>query len=85
MNQGGNVIVLDGDRSYMVNKKTHHKTRIKYEDGQYVLYIWAPGKSREIPAAEEKVKKGNRYSVLAMEEEEDDDEDEQGFIGQVER
>ena len=84
MNQGGNVVVLDGDRSYMVNKRTHQKTRIKCEDGQYVIYIWAPGRNKEVPLAEERVKKGNRYSVLAMEEE-DDDVGEQGFIGQVMR
>ena len=78
MNQGGNVVVLDGNQSYMVNKKTMQKTRIQYEDGQYVFSIWVPSKRSEVPAAEKTVLQGNRYSVLAMEEEESD----MDFIGQ---
>ena len=73
MNQGGNVVVLDGNRSYMVNKKTRQKTRIKYEDGQYVFYIWAPGKKKEVPDAEAKVL-NNRYSILAADDDSDDEE-----------
>ncbi len=30
MNVGGNVVVLDGDESYMQNKETSKKTRINY-------------------------------------------------------
>jgi hypothetical protein len=37
MNMGGNVVVLDGRRSYMQNKETGQKTRIEYESGQYVM------------------------------------------------
>ena len=74
MNQGGNVVALGGDQSYMVNKKTHQKTRIKYEDGQCVFYIWAPGRSKEVPAAERSVLRENRYSILAAEGDSDDEE-----------
>ena len=74
------MVVLAGNRSYMVNKKTHQKTRIRYEDGQYVFYIWAPGKKKEVPDAERKVLKDNRYSILAADDDSDDDEDRyQGF------
>ena len=31
MNMGGNVVVLDGDRSHTQNKETNEKTRINYE------------------------------------------------------
>ncbi len=30
MIKGGNVVVLDGERSYTQNKETNEKTRIKY-------------------------------------------------------
>ena len=42
MNMGGNVVVLDGERSYMQHKESGKKTRIEYEDGQYVMYLWLP-------------------------------------------
>ena len=80
MDQGGNVVVLDGNRSYMVNKKTMQKTRIQYEDGKYVFSIWVPSKRSEVPAEEKTAFKGNKYSVLAMEEEEV--ESDMDFIGQ---
>ncbi len=42
INVGGNVVVLGGDRSYTQNKKTGQKTRFKYEDGQFVMYMRMP-------------------------------------------
>ena len=76
MNQGGNVVVLDGNQSYMVNKSTKQKTRIQYENGQYIFSIWVPAKKNEVPAAERSVLKDNRYAVLAMEDEEEEEQDE---------
>ncbi len=33
MNRRGNVVVLDGDKSYAQNEETNKKTRINYEQG----------------------------------------------------
>ncbi len=41
MNMGGNVVVLDGERSYMQSKETNEGARINYEQGQCVTYVWA--------------------------------------------
>ena len=46
MNLGGNVLVLDGNRSLMQNKETVPKTRVEYEGGQYVTCLWAPSDLR---------------------------------------
>ncbi len=40
VNTGGNVVALDGDRSFMQNKTTGQKTTSKYEDGRYVMHTW---------------------------------------------
>ena len=69
MNMGGNVIVLDGEKSYMQNKETSKKTRINYEQGQYVMYVWVPSKEKEAEEQTEKVLKGNRFAILATESE----------------
>ena len=69
MNMGGNVIVLDGEKSYMLNKETGKKTRINYEQGQYVMYVWVPSKENEAEEKTEKVLKGNRFAILATESE----------------
>ncbi len=44
MSTGGNVVALDGDRSYTQNQETNEKTRISYEQGQRVMYVWVPVK-----------------------------------------
>ncbi len=46
MNMGGNVVALDGDKSYMQSKETSEKTRINYEQGQRIMYLWAPAKEK---------------------------------------
>ena len=69
MNLGGNVVVLDSERSYMQNKESGRRTRIEYEDGQYVMYLWMPSRSEEAQEETEKVLKGNRFAVLATESE----------------
>jgi hypothetical protein len=73
MNQGGNVVVLDGHNSYLMNKATGRKTRIGYEDGQYVMYLWvkSDGATKDDTR---KVMTSNRHAALAV-----DDED---FLGQ---
>jgi hypothetical protein len=69
MNLGGNVVVLDGERSYMQNKETGKKTRINYEQGQYVMYVWVPAKEKMIKEESDKVLKGNKFAILATEHE----------------
>ena len=75
MNQGGNHVVLDGEHSFMKNKVTGQKTKIHYEDGQYILHLWVPcgpkGAEKSTKPLEE-----NRFAILAADEE-------QGFTRQV--
>ncbi len=70
----GNVVVLFDDRSYMQNKETNKKTRINYEQSQYVMYVRVPVKEGEAAKETEKVFEGNRFVILAAES-----EDHQGF------
>ena len=67
MNLGGNVVVLDGGRSYMQNKETGQRTRINYEEGQCVMYMWLPSKEEEAQEETEQVLKGTRFAILATE------------------
>ena len=69
MNLGGNVVVLDGEKSYMQNKESGRRTRIEHEDGQYVMYLWMPSRCEEAQEETEKVLKGNRFAILATESE----------------
>jgi hypothetical protein len=75
MNQGGNLVVLDGEHSFMKNKTSGQKTKIHYEDGQYILYMWVPCGPKE-PEKVAKTSSENRFSILAA-------EDEEGFTRQV--
>ena len=68
MNQGGNVVVLDGEKSYTQNKKTGQKTRIGYEEGQCVMYLWVPAAKGAVKSESDKTLKGNRYATLAVDE-----------------
>ncbi len=47
MNLRGNAVVLDGKRSYTQNDETGKKTRIGYEDGQYVTRLWLQATEEE--------------------------------------
>ena len=69
MNMGGNVVVLDGEKSYMQHKESGRRTRIEYEDGQYVMYLWIPARMEEVQGETEKVLRGNRFAILATENE----------------
>ena len=53
----------------MQNKGSGQRTKIHYEDGQYVMYLWLPSKSEEAQKESEKVLKRNRFSILATESE----------------
>ena len=65
----GNVVVLDGEKSYVQNKERNKKTKINYEQGQYVMYVWIPSKEKEAEEQTEKVLMGNRFAILATESE----------------
>ena len=75
MNQGGNLVVLDGEHSYMKNKASGQKTKIHYEDGQRILYTWVPCGRTKPEQADRRVSE-NRFATLAA-------EDEAGFTRQV--
>ncbi len=47
MNIGGNAVVLAVESSYTQNKKMGKKTRIKYQGGQYVMYMWVPPREED--------------------------------------
>ena len=59
--------MLDGGRSYMQNKETGQRTRINYEEGQYVMYMWLPSKEEEAREETEQALKGNRFAISATE------------------
>ena len=50
--------------------ETGQRARIKYEDGQHVMYLCLPSSEREANVETEKVLKGNRFAILAAEYEE---------------
>ncbi len=51
VNLGGNVVVLDGEKCYVQNKAMGSRSRINYEEGRCVVYLWLP--SMEEGVAEE--------------------------------
>ena len=67
MHLGGNVVALDGDRSYTQNKETRRRTRIVYDQGKYVMRVWVPSKESAAKMESEKVLKGNKFAILATE------------------
>ena len=42
LNQAGNYVVLDGDESCIINKKTHEVTALRREGGNFMLDVWVP-------------------------------------------
>ena len=42
MNEAGNVVVLDGEDSYTLNKQTGNVTPIAWEDGRFMFDMWIP-------------------------------------------
>jgi hypothetical protein len=72
MNMGGNRVVLDGARSYMENRNSGKKTKIHYEDGQFILYLWVPaGRQRAVKEHNRMENSRNRFAILATEGEEE--------------
>ncbi len=61
------MVVLDGGGSYTQNKDTGSKTRISYEEGQYVMHVWLPSKEEEAQEETEKALQGNPFAILATE------------------
>ena len=84
MNRTGNKVVLDGQDSYLVNKKTGRRIQIHIEGNQYVFYLWVkagyqPRGATQVGVVQKRwVPKSNRYAVLAA----DEDDDESGFSRQ---
>jgi hypothetical protein len=73
MNMGGNKVVLDGPRSFMENRQSGKRTKIHYENGQFILYLWVPA-GRATKREKEEVNKDivhkNRFAILAAEDQE---------------
>jgi hypothetical protein len=82
MNQGGNMVILDGKNSYMVNKKTGARTPIREENGQFAMYIWVKDpevNSVAMPCSvpvKQTVPTCNRFEALAV------NGQEEGFVRQ---
>ncbi len=55
-------MVLDGGRICMQNKSTGRETRIGYDNGQCMIYVW-------VPAATENILKGNRFAIFVADRE----------------
>ena len=53
----------------MQHKVSGKKTRIEYEDGQYVMYLGVPARREEVKEETEKALKGNRFAIVATESE----------------
>ena len=75
MNLGGNVVVFDGDRSYMQNKMSGQKTRIRCENGQYVFNMWVQASEAASGEGQKgyehpEVSTSNRFHVLSSDNEE---------------
>ncbi len=67
MIMGGIVVALDGDRIYVQKKETSKKTRINYEQGQYVMRIWVPVTEGTVAKETDEVLKGNCFAIMAAE------------------
>ncbi len=62
-------MVLDGAKSYTQKKENGQKTRINYEEGQYVTYLRLPANEKEVQEETETVLKGNRFAIRTAENE----------------
>ena len=79
----GNRIVLDDEGSYIEDKKSGRKIKVKMEKGEFEFEIWVPKPKSTI--AEEPLKKkkktdfknqkGNKFQALQMDVEESEDDD----------
>ena len=62
-------MVFDGEHGYMKNKRAGQKTKISYEDGQYIMYMWVPSGPKEAQKDVANQLKGNRFAILATDDE----------------
>ncbi len=53
----------------MQNKKYGQRTRINYQEGQYVAHLRLPAKEEEAQKETDNVFKGNCFAILAAESE----------------
>lgn len=97
MNKTGNRVVLDGNESYVQNKKTGKKIKISLEGNQYVFYMWTRVghkaednmqigtvvKAKQLCQQGREVKCSNRYAVLASDEMEEPVFSRQDFLEQA--
>jgi hypothetical protein len=51
------------------SRKSGKRTPIKYENGQYVLYLWVPAVGTSSEKIEKTQREGSRYAILAAEQE----------------
>ena len=71
--EADNRIILDSTGSYIENKKTGDRIKIRHENGCFVFDMWVPAKSDNKKTTKMPVKKKNKYG--AMEEDQDDNMD----------
>ncbi len=62
-------MILDGEKSFMQKKRTGQKTKIHYQDGQYVMRMWVPAGPKEAEKEANNPLKGNRYAIFATDDE----------------
>jgi hypothetical protein len=64
VSKGGNIVVLDGEHSYMKSKRTGQKIKISHEGGQYIMYVWSPAEPKETEKDVASQLKGSRVAFL---------------------
>ena len=69
MCQAGNRVMFDEDGSYIENKKTGKKIKVKMENGAFEFDLWV-SKAQKVPA--KKVKVENRFKALEQEDVDDE-------------
>ena len=69
MNRTGNKVVLDGEKSYILNRKTGRTVKIYVEGHQYVFYMWVKVGYKPQEAVQIGAVHKNRYELLAADEE----------------
>ncbi len=69
MNLWGHVVMFDVGGSYVQEKENGRKTRINYEGGQYVTYLWLPSKEEEAQEEAERASKSDCFAMSAAESE----------------
>ena len=71
MYQTGHKVVLDGESSYMVHKKSGRVTPIELKDGQFLFHVWV-NKLGCVGNSSSDVFKGSKFAALATQEEDEE-------------